>query len=79
MANAGKTVFEQFTKVQSIHRSFYKAKMKGIPQLTIYTEFFHRAFVNPCTMFNIKGAAGALCAFFGNYGHNCQLLYEMPL
>jgi hypothetical protein len=42
--------------MQSIHRGFFKLKMmdddqkKCIPQLAIETEFFHRAFVNPCTM-----------------------------
>jgi hypothetical protein len=56
MANAGKTVFGQFTKVQSIHRGFYKWKMKDdkqqmfIPPLAIDTKFIHRAFANPCTM-----------------------------
>jgi hypothetical protein len=54
MASACKTVFAQFTKEQSIHR--YGVFMmddnqnKFIPQLAIDTEFFHRAFANPCTM-----------------------------
>ncbi len=56
MATADKTAFAQFTKVKSIHRGFYKWKMKDdnkkkfIPQLAIDTKFFHRAFANPCTM-----------------------------
>jgi hypothetical protein len=45
MANAGKTLFAQFTKVRSIHCVFYKCKTmddddqrKFIPQLAIDTE-----------------------------------------
>jgi hypothetical protein len=56
MASAGMTVFVQFTTARSIHRSIYKWKTmddnqkKFIPKLEIDTEFFHRAFANPCTM-----------------------------
>ncbi len=35
---------------------------KFIPQLAIDTEYFHRAFASPCTMYcKTKGAVGAVC------------------
>jgi hypothetical protein len=55
MANACETVFAQFKKMRNIHCGFYKKKKyhdqkKFIPQLAIDTEFYYRAFANPCTM-----------------------------
>jgi len=58
MANACETVFAQFKKMRSIHCGFYKWKTKDDNQKKVYskirlaidTEFYYRAFANPCTM-----------------------------
>jgi hypothetical protein len=57
LTSAGKAVFAQFTKVRSIHRRFSSKPMDDNQkclfcnwQLVINTEFFHRAFANPCRM-----------------------------
>ncbi len=77
MANAGKTVFAQFTKVRSIHSGFYKMKdgnqKKFIPQLAIDTEIFHRAFpiLVRC---ETKVAVEALCILLHNWQLGAQLL-----
>jgi hypothetical protein len=47
MGNAGKTIFAQFIKMRKMKDDKQK---KVIPQSAIDTEFFHRAFANPCTM-----------------------------
>jgi hypothetical protein len=66
MASAGKTVFAQFTKAQSIHRGFYQWKTMDdnqkqlTPQLAIDTEF-----ANPCTC-KPKDAVRAVCALVRN-------------
>ncbi len=47
-----------FTNARIIYSGFYKGKTmddnqkKFFPQLAIDTNFFHSAFVNPCTMYN---------------------------
>jgi hypothetical protein len=50
MANAGKTLFALFTKVWNIHRGFLDDDKKIIPLLAVDTEYFQRAFANPCSV-----------------------------
>ncbi len=51
-----KVAIKEQGTAKSIHSGIYKWKMmdgnqkKFIPQLAIDTDFFHSAFVNPCTM-----------------------------
>ncbi len=63
MTIAGKTVFAQFTEVRSIHRCFYKWKMKD------NNNFFPQAFANPCTMYKPRRSRRGvhLTAFKGSH------------
>jgi hypothetical protein len=78
MANAGKTVFVQFTKVRSIHQGFYKWKMKDdnqkkfLPKIAIDTDLLDSAFANCCKN---NGEVGALFALLRNW----QLGAKLPI
>ncbi len=66
MANAGKTY-----KLRSIHRGFYKWKMKDdkfILQLAIDTKFFHLSFANPCMMENQRHSQSGVRLTLPNFG-----------
>ncbi len=72
MANAGKTVFMQFTKVQSIHHGFLQVKMKDdsekklIPQLPIDSKIFTTHF-QILVQFKTKGTVGVVCALLRHW------------
>ncbi len=86
MANAGKTLFAQFTKVRSIHCGFYKWKRMDADE-KVYSKIgnWYRIFLSHIcqSLYDVKPKAqleryAPYCAT-GNLVPliNCQLLYEM--
>ncbi len=87
MANAGKTLSWQFTKVRSIYRGFYKLKTM-VTIKKVYSTIGNRyricifsTHLPIVVRYKPKGAVGAVCALLRNYQLGayfiCQLLYEM--